>query len=321
MSFSRDSKLEILEKSFDDDSSAIAFLSGLFHACGELGKDSEGFSVSVQTDILELYDFCQTIIKKLYGNEIQISKGETYQISKNSYFEIKFLSTFSRQLLIDTGFLNVTNSGQEITFEIDKNLILEEEPRRAFIQGVYVGISTSNIKISEDESKKTGSGYHLEFASHNHEFLLEFSSILANYNITPKIIARKGLYVLYIKEVNAISSLLALVGANSSVLALSSEVVARSMRNKVNREVNCINANLNKTIEASIKQVDAINTIADTIGIEALSGDLQEVALLRLANPNESLDELLQLSTIKLTKSGLSHRFRKLQKIAKLLQE
>ena len=87
----------------------------------------------------------------------------------------------------------------------------------------------------------------------------------------------------------------------------------------MNRQVNCINANISKTVEASLKQVAAINTIISTIGLESLSEELQEVAMLRLANPEESLDELLALSTIKLSKSGLNHRLNKLIRIAKEL--
>ena len=67
--------------------------------------------------------------------------------------------------------------------------------------------------------------------------------------------------------------------------------------------------------------MEAINVINSTIGIESLPEDLQEVAVLRLANQEESLDELIKLSTIKLTRSGLNHRFRKLIKIAKELEE
>ena len=124
-----------------------------------------------------------------------------------------------------------------------------------------------------------------------------------------------------IEAVGKTSDLLALVGANQSVLNLSNELVTRELRNKVNRQVNCINANINKTVEASLKQVEAINTIISTVGLESLPEDLQEVAVLRLANPEESLEELLKLSTIKLTRSGLNHRFRKILKIAKELEE
>ena len=117
--------------------------------------------------------------------------------------------------------ITYSESGLSFNFKIDKNLILEEEAKRAFIKGVYIGASTSSIKLSSDTYQSCGSGYHLEFVSKSHDFLLELSSILAEYNIIGKIFERKNSYVFYIKDVNTIQDLLALVGANQSVLSLS----------------------------------------------------------------------------------------------------
>ena len=146
------------------------------------------------------------------------------------------------------------------------------------------------------------------------------SSLLAEFDIISKLVERKNLFVLYIKEAEVIKDLLALLGAHESVLTLSNEMITREKRNMVNRQVNCINANISRTVEASLKQVDAINTIISTIGLEGLPEDLQEVACLRLANQEESLEELISLSNIKLTRSGLNHRLRKLIKIAESLK-
>ena len=126
--------------------------------------------------------------------------------------------------------------------------------------------------------------------------------------------------MLYIKEAELIKDFLALLGADNSVMALSNEMIIREKRNQINREVNCINANISKTVDASMRQIEAINVIISTIGIESLDDQLQEVAFLRMANPEESLDGLLSLSTLQLSKSGLNHRLNKLIKIAKELK-
>ena len=321
MSFSRDSKVEILKTDIEDDACAIAFLSGLFHSCGQISKSGSKIYVKIVSDVEKLFDFCEKIIKRLYGDDIEAEVSENYVINKNTYYEIAFEVEKFRQLLIDAGVLTIENGSPSFSFELDKNLLLEDEARRAFIKGVYIGSSTSSIKLSSDTAQSCGSGYHLEFNSQSHNFLIELSSILAEYNIIGKIFERKNSFVLYIKDVNTIQDLLALMGANKCVLDLSNEIITRELRNKVNRQVNCINANINKTVEASMKQVQAINTIINTIGLESLPEDLQEVAVLRLANQEESLDELLKLSTIKLTRSGLNHRFRKILKIAGTLEE
>ena len=320
MSFSRESKEEILKTEIEDDTAALSFLSGLIHSCGEIEKINNKIFIKIVSDVEKLFAYCQKIIKRLYGDDIQPEVSENYNINKNTFYEISFEVEKFKQLLLDVGVIDFSD-GLTFNFEIDKNLLHEDETRRAFIKGVYIGASTSSIKLSADTTQSCGSGYHMEFVSRSHNFLLEFSSILAEYNIIGKIFERKNSYVLYIKDVNTIQDLLALVGANESVLKLSNEIVTRELRNKVNRQVNCINANINKTVEASLKQVNAINTIIGTIGLESLPEDLQEVAVLRLANQEESLDELLKLSTIKLTRSGLNHRFRKHIKIANALEE
>ena len=321
MSFSRDSKKELLLQQFEDDSCALAFLSGLIHSCGEIEKKNNRIAVKIVSDVEELFAFCQNIVTKLYGNCSEIEMSENYNINKNTYYEISFDVEKFKNLLLDVGVIDLDNGELSFKFEIDRNLILEDETKRAFIKGVYIGSSTSSIKLSTLAAKSCGSGYHLEFVSQSHAFLLELSSILAEYNIIGKIFERKNSYVLYIKDAATIQDLLALVGANNSVLEIANEMVTRELRNKVNRQVNCATANINKTVEASFKQTNAINTIINTIGLDSLSDDLQEVAVLRLANPEESLDELLKLSTIKLTRSGLNHRFRKLIKIAESLEE
>ena len=321
MSFSRESKEEILKTDIEDDSAALAFLAGLIYSCGEIEKLNNKIYVKIVSDVEKLFGFCQKIIKRLYGNDVEPEISENYSVNKNTFYEISFEVEKFKSLLLDVGVITYSESGLSFNFKIDKNLILEEEAKRAFIKGVYIGASTSSIKLSSDTYQSCGSGYHLEFVSKSHDFLLELSSILAEYNIIGKIFERKNSYVFYIKDVNTIQDLLALVGANQSVLSLSNEIVTPELRNKVNRQVNCINANINKTVEASLKQVNAINTIINTIGLESLPEDLQEVAVLRLANQEESLDELLKLSTIKLTRSGLNHRFRKLIKIANALEE
>ena len=320
MSFSRQSKEEILKTDIEDDAAALSFLSGLIHSCGEIEKKNNKIFIKIISDVEKLFGFCQKIIKRLYGDDVEAEVGENYNINKNTFYEISFEVEKFKRLFMDIGIIDFSD-GLSFNFDIDKNLLLEDDSKRAFVKGVYIGASTSSIKLSSDTYQSCGSGYRMEFVSQSHKFLLDFSSILAEYNIIGKIFERKNSFVLYIKDVNTIQDLLALVGANESVLNLSNEIITRELRNKVNRQVNCINANINKTVEASLKQVAAINTIINTIGLDSLSEDLQEVAVLRLANQEESLDELLKLSTIKLTRSGLNHRFRKLLKIAKTLEE
>jgi len=321
LSFSRETKLEILESDFDGADESLAFLSGLFHASGQITKNAEGLRADIVTDIKEIFDVTNNIAKKLYGDELKIEISDDYIINKTSYYRIMFPYYISSQVLQDCGLLRVGQEGIELIYNIDKNITADEDTKKAFIKGAYVGCSTSSIKFSELGSQNNTTGYHMEFASHNRIFLEDLMALLSEFNINTKLFERKSIYVLYLKDSETIKDLLALVGAGESVMNLANEMATRGLRNTVNRQVNCINANINKTVEASLKQIEAIKTIDEKIGLDSLPDDLQDVAVLRLANQQESMEELLALSTIKLTKSGLNHRFRRLIKIAETLKK
>ena len=319
MSFAKDSKLQIIEKDIEDADCAQAFLSGLLHASGTITKNSEGIRVDVVTDFKEIFPYLNKLISRLYGRELSLEISDDYIINKTTYYRIKFPVDISLDILKDC---SIIPPSEELIFlsNIDENLIADDETKKAFVKGAYIGCATSSIKLSELGSQSPTTGYHVEFASHKREFLEGLQKILIHFEITSKLSSRKKIFVLYLKDSEAIKDLLALVGAEQSVLDLSDEMAKRDLRNTVNRQVNCINANINKTIEASLKQIQAINYINKKIGLDSLPEDLQEVAVLRLANPQESMDELLKLSTIKLTKSGLNHRFRRILKIADILK-
>lgn len=316
-SFAKEAKLQVLENEIESDCCSLAFLSGLLHSAGELALQGKTLQAIVRTDIKELFPFAKNIVKKLYGEDSELEIFDDFVVSKKVFYKIVFPLNCSERMLQDTGLVRRdAENNLEIVQGIDEYIIQEDCCKKAFVKGVFVGCATSSIKISENMAQKTSTGYHIEFTSINKSFLTDFAYILSDFNIISKIIERKDQFVLYIKDSGYVSDILALVEASSSVLALQNEIAAREMRNKVNRQTNCLAANISKTVEASMRQLDAIDTIIYNIGLESLSPDLQEVAVLRLANPEESLEELLQLSNIKLTKSGLNHRLKKIVSIA-----
>lgn len=320
MSFAKEVKKEIMQEEFQDSGEAFAFLSSLFHACGNLNRNSEGISAEIVTDSRELFSYVDKMIKRLYGENLSLGISDDHIINKTIYYRITFPPSISITILTDADVIERTGDGLEIKASPDQNLLCDEKTKIAYIKGAFIGCGTSSIKLSQLGSKLPTTGYHVEFPSRHKLFLESIQSLLAEFSISSKISTRKNIFVLYIKDSESIKDLLALLGAVESVFSLSDEMARRGLRNTVNRQVNCINANISKTVEASIKQVEAINLINKKIGLESLPEDLQEVAVLRLANQQESLEELLKLSTLKLTKSGLNHRFRRILKIAQLLR-
>lgn len=320
MSFAKEVKKEIMGEELADSGEAFAFLSSLFHACGNLNRNSEGITAELVTDSRELFSYVDKIVKRLYGENLSLGISDDHIINKTIYYRITFPSSISMNILTDADVIERTGDGLVIKDVPDRNLLCDEKTKIAYLKGAFIGCGTSSIKLSQLGSKLPTTGYHVEFPSRHKQFLESVQTLLAEFNISSKISTRKNIFVLYIKDSESIKDLLALLGAVESVFSLSDEMARRGLRNTVNRQVNCINANISKTVEASIKQVEAINLINKKIGLESLPEDLQEVAVLRLANQQESLEELLKLSTLKLTKSGLNHRFRRILKIAQLLR-
>ena len=318
MSFSKDVKIEILSKPITQDCCGLSFLSGVLSSSAKINLNGK-IEISLNTDLFELVGFINSIIKNLYGIEVNAKLCKKYQIKKEDYYVINFPTDIADRILLDTGCAKVENGNLIRCLTVDKYMIKEEHCLKSFVSGVFIGCGTSSIKINNQRRMSTG--YHLEFASKNKEFLIGLQQILTQFEIYAKLIDRKKMYILYVKDANEVSNILALIGAYNGVLALQNEMAVREVRNKVNRQTNCINANINKTVNASLKQNDAISLIVFKMGLESLSQDLQNVALLRMANPEESLDELVKLATFPITKSGLNYRLNKLIKIADKIKE
>lgn len=185
-----------------------------------------------------------------------------------------------------------------------ENLETEEE-KKALIRGIFLGSGSIN-----DPMKK----YHLEILSKNKDVAQYIQNILKSFNIKAKILEMNN--TIYIKEGEEISKFLAFIGAQKAVLKYEEIRVMREIRNNVNRQVNCETANLNKTISASVMQIEAINYLKKVKKYEELPTGLQEIAELRLEYPEMSLKDLGSLLEKPLGKSGVNHRLKKIIEIA-----
>jgi len=159
-------------------------------------------------------------------------------------------------------------------------------------------------------------GYHLEIASPSETVALRIAKVMGNYGLKPGLVRRKQCYVVYLKEADQIADFLGIIGAHTAMLKLESIRTIKGMRNKVNRLINCETANINKSINASLKQIENITVIRNTIGLERLPESLKKIAVLRLENPDASLKELGELLDPPVGKSGVNHRMRKIEQIA-----
>ena len=158
--------------------------------------------------------------------------------------------------------------------------------------------------------------YHLEIIEKSKKKTDELLAILEEFYISAKYIKRPKFYVIYIKGGEEISKFLAFIGATNSVLKFEDVRVLRETKNAINRKVNCETANLNKTINASVSQIENIKLLKKLRKFEKLPDSLKDIANLRLEYPEASLTELGQMLDEPIGKSGVNHRLKKIEEIA-----
>lgn len=213
-----------------------------------------------------------------------------------------------------------TNKGKSFIAEWDASCrdnimdinIEEEEIKKAVVRGSFMASGSLN-----EPNKK----YHLEILFSSKENAEYVFYIIETFGIESKLLKRKEKYSLYIKDSEEISKFLALIGAKKAVLDYEEIRIIREMRSNVNRLVNCETANINKTINVAVSQIADINFIKQKNKFEELPENLKEIANIRLENPESSLVELGNLLKKPIGKSGVNHRLKKLQEIARELRE
>jgi len=197
-------------------------------------------------------------------------------------------------------------------WDMNSSMKQDEQLARVCIREAFIKSGSIN-----DPNKK----YHLEIMFKTKKKAEEMQVLLNNFNIHARVIKREKDYMLYLKEGEEISEFLALIGANSSVIKFEEIRVLKETRNDINRLVNCETANLNKTINAAVKQIEDIKLIKKKHKFSSLPENLQEIAELRIANPDVSLVELGKMLSEPIGKSGVNHRLKKLEEMAEELRK
>lgn len=163
--------------------------------------------------------------------------------------------------------------------------------------------------------------YHLELHTVHNAVHRQFSSVLIESQLEPKLSQRKGRFLCYFKQSVYIQAFLRCIGAKDSAKILENFSQKKNLTSEVNRQVNCDAANLNKTIDAAQSQIKAIRWLDEAGLLVDLPDKLKETAYLRLENPHCTLSELAEFFTPPLSKSALNHRMRKLLSLAHSTKE
>ena len=239
------------------------------------------------------------------NNKIKFSTENEYNINRFSRL-LSNIGINDYDISIQGKLFIITVNSEQIKL-IEYVQELSNDQIKWLIRGTYLGAGS----INNPEKK-----YHLEIGIAQKEDAERLIQYLRIFGIKSNVIEKGNQFSIYIKDGEEISKFLALLGANKSVLKFEEIRVQREMNNKINRIVNCETANLNKTINASIEQVEAIRKLKQSGNFERLDEPLKEIAELRLENPNASLIELGKMLKKPVGKSGVNYRLKKIMEIA-----
>ena len=258
----------------------------------------------------ELLGYMLTWNIKQEKNKIEFLTENEYNVER--FYKILFNLNLNYEPETYGKYFKTTIEKSELTDEVlNLSLNAKNEALRAIVKGAFLATGSVN-----NPEKK----YHLEinFAERkNAEYIL---NICKDNSVNLKLLESKDKIILYIKEGEEISKFLALIGANKAVMNFEDIRVTRDMKNNVNRLVNCETANLNKTINASLNQVNDIKLIQNLKKFEELPEELRVIASLRLEYPEATLKELGEYLEPSLGKSGVNHRMKKIHEIAEELR-
>ena len=305
MSFSKDTKKELCAAAISDDAQKKALIYGMLL----FSKVFTSKTVSFTTECHEAAEFYSGSISSYLSVITEMAVNLTRRGAEGRSYNITIPDMGDCERIFD--FFGHDTASPSL--RINRSNIDEDGVTAAFLRGAF--LVCGNVS-------DPGKDYHLEFAVPHMNLAKDLTRIISETEILgcePKTVRRKGSYVVYVKESEGIADMLTYMGAQMAALELMQKKIFKSVRNKVNRQINSETANSNKTALASAKQIAAIEKIRKNKGLDYLSDELRELAQLRLDNPEFNLRELGEALSTPISRSGVNHRLTRLMEIAETL--
>jgi DNA-binding protein WhiA len=313
VSFSFKVKGELSRHQEDPRHCMLAEMAGIMNMCGQITVIQQKVCVKVQTENAAVARKYFTLVKKTFNIDSEVLIRRNTQLKKNRVYILLVRGAHQvEKLLTATGLIYTHEHKIYVANRIYPLIVQSTCCKRAYIRGAFLGGGS----LSDPE--KT---YHLEFVNTEYDHSVELQHLINTFGMDAKIVERKKHFVVYLKEGEQVVDLLNIMGAHMALMDLENIRILKDMRNNVNRIVNCETANLNKTVSASVKQMEDIRYIHDTVGIQYLPDALRETTQMRIQFPEVSLKELGSMLNPPVGKSGVNHRLRKISMIVQNLRK
>ena len=304
MSFSTDCKEELIKIRIRQPELRLAQLSGMTLSAGGI-RISRQPVLFYRTENESVANHIASMAASLYRVDAQV-REKIVEHRKKPYYEVVLSGEQTAELMRETGALKTEEGGYSLMRDVPPTVFTDEDAARAFLRGCFLG-SGSCVDPKH--------GYHLELIFRSETVAEEAAHLMNAFHLHARRSVRKGdRFLVYLKEGDDVSGMLALIGANVAAMELENVRVEKDMRNYINRTSNCETANLDKQVVASIRQRAAITAIDKHYGISSLPASLQQAAQLRMSHPDATMQELADLAEIQ--KSGMYHRLERLMKLA-----
>lgn len=288
---------------------AKAELAALIRMNGSLSLANHQFVLNVQTENAAIARRIYSLLKDHYEVKSELLVRRKMKLKKNNVYIVR-LKQDTQRILTDLDIMD----GMMFHTHVSDEIMGNSQKMRSYLRGAFMASGS----VNNPETSR----YHLEIYSLYEEHNQDICEMLNFFDLNGRTLERRNGYISYLKGAEQIADFFVVIGATNSMLKFEDVRIVRDMRNSVNRLVNCETANMNKTIDAASKQLENIAYIDDTVGLQALPEKLQEIAELRLENPEVSLKELGEMiPSGAISKSGINHRIRKINEFAERLRE
>ncbi len=296
MSFAANLKDELCKDVPEQESALHALLYGFLLFSHKFSADEISFAV--------VHEPTARLFAESLATHCGISaKIILHERARGTLYKVSIEKASERRKILDMFY----HSPKEPSLRINRANIENEEDVPFFIRGAYLVCGSLTDPHKE---------YHLEFGVSYMNLCRDLSTLIGEVLPQPKSTVRRGAYIVYYKESENIEDMITYIGAMMSSLEMMNIKIEKDIKNRVNRRMNCDSANMDKTLNASLQQVEDIKYIFDKKDESFLPDELLQVAKLRLENPEMSLRELCESVEPPLSRSGVNHRLKKIGEIA-----
>lgn len=288
----------------------LAEISGFLRVAGTIGLAGRGrFKIKITSENPVIIRHYNRLLQDYFAIDTSVEIGESNSIGNKPAYNITIdPENRSEQILRETGILLVKEGNNYISDGIYGGVIRNKCCKRAYLRGIFMGAGTMS------DPKKA---YHLEFVCHTRTLAGDLKKLLNSFRDLEAKETRRGQnYIVYMKKADYLSDVLGIMEASSHSLELSNTWVEKEVRSHINRMVNCDAANLDRQVDAAMKQKKAIEKIEREKGLDWLPEKLKQAAILRKEHPEAHLKALGEMCNPPLKKSGINGRLKKIEELA-----